>query len=139
MFAEIVYETGRMSVGQYDTEDELKSAVKAHNDRAKNGEAGGPVGAPAERIANVFLYDKHPDDFNSEQTASSDVVEKEVAGLVGKMKDKNGVVNIDQLAMAVRDLSHPMKQGTDRDGTLDSFYKAKETKKLNLDFLEGDK
>jgi len=137
MFAEIVYETGRMSVGEYDSEDELKSALKAHNDRAKKGEPGGPVGAPAERIANVFLYDSHPDDYNPEQTASAEVVESEIGGLVKKMKDKNGVVNIDQLAMAVRDLSHPMKQGTDRADTLDSFYKVKETKKLNLDFLEA--
>jgi len=139
MFAEIVYETGRMSVGQYDSEGELKSALKAHNDRAKAGEPGGPVGQPAERIAAVYTYDSHPDGYNVEQTASADVVEKEVAELVKKMKDKNGVVAIDALSLAVRDLSHPMKQGTDRADAFSSFYKTKEQGSLNLDFLEGDK
>lgn len=137
MFAEIVYETGRMSVGEYETEEELKNALAEQDRRARAGEPGGPVGAPAERVANVFLYDKHPDDYNADQTASSDVVTKEVGSLIEKMKDKNGVVNVDQLAMAVRDISHPMKQGTDREDAFDSFYKLKESTKLDLSFLDG--
>lgn len=137
MFAEIVYETGRMSVGEYGSEEELKSALKAHHDRAMSGEPGGPVGQPAERISAVYLYDEHPDSYNVDQTASADVVEKEVAELVKKMKDKNGVVNIDTLAMAVRDISHPMLQGTDRKDAFDTFYKVKEKGKLNLDYLEA--
>jgi hypothetical protein len=137
VFVETVYETGRMSVGEYADEDEAKSAIKAHHDRAVNGEPGGPVGAPAERIAAVYVYDKHPDDYNPDQTASADVVTSEVAALVKKMKDENGVINVDQLAMAVRDISHPMQQGTDREDSFGSFYKMKESKKLNLDFLEA--
>jgi len=41
--------------------------------------------------------------------------------------------------MAVRDLSHPMKQGTERADAFDSFYKMKEGKKLDLAFLGGEK
>lgn len=136
MFAEIVYETGRMSVGEYDSEDEVKSAVKAHNDRAIKGEPGGPVGAPAERIAAVYLYDKHPDNFNNAQTASSDVLEKEVSALIKSSADENGVVAIDQLVLGVRGLSHPFVDDSERSHG-ESFYKMKESKKLNLSFLEG--
>jgi len=136
LFAEIVYETGRMSVGEYGSEDEVKSAVKAHNDRAIKGEPGGPVGAPAERVAAVYLYDKHPDDFNQEQTMSADVLNKELENLVKNTQDKNGVVAVDQLVLGVRGLSHPMTNAQDRSG-FDSYYKMKESKKLNLSFLEG--
>ena len=133
MFAEIVYETGRMSVGEYADEAELKEGLKAHNDRAKNGEPGGPLGQPAERIAAVYIYDKHPDDFNSAQTMSSDVVTKELAALVKDSADDNGVVNLDQLTLQVRGLSHPMVAAEG----FDSRYKQKENKKLSLAFLEG--
>lgn len=137
MYAEIVYETGRMSVAQYDSEDEAKSAIAAHHARAVRGETGGPVGQPAERIRSVYLYDQHPDAYNEAQTASADVVAKEVEGLIKKMKDENGVVQIDALSLAVRDISHPMKQGTERADSFDSFYKMKESRQLDLAFLEG--
>ena len=62
--------------------------------------------------------------------------DKEAAGaaLKAATKDKNGVVSIDQLALDVRGLSHPMV--TDGD-TFDSFFKMKEKKKLDLGFLDG--
>ena len=136
MFAEIVYETGRMSVACYEDEAEMQAALKAHNDRAKVGEAGGPVGAPAERIAAVYVYDQHPDNYNNQQTMSADVLEKEVGALVKAAADENGVVAIDQLVLGVRGLSHPFKDDADREG-FDSFYKMKEDKKVPLTFLEG--
>lgn len=137
MFAEIVYETGRMSVGEYANEDELKSALKAHYDRAVAGEPGGPVGQPAERIAAVYVYSQHPDDFNQAQTMSTDVLNSELSALVKKSANKDGVVAIDQLVLGVRGLSHPMVDEDARTKAFDSFYKAKEDKKLNLSFLEG--
>lgn len=136
-FYETVYETGRMSVAFYDDDAEAKSAIKAHNDRAIAGQPGGPVGAPAERISNVFIYDKHPNDYNAEQTMSADVAGKAVSDLLKQMSDENGVVSVDRLSMAVRDLSHPMKVGSDRKDAHDTFFKMKEKGKLDLSFLSA--
>lgn len=136
-FYETVYETGRMSVAEYADDDEAKLALKAHHDRAINGQPGGPIGQPAERVAAVFIYPKHPDAFNAAQSASADVLKDEVNELINKMKDENGVVSIDLFAMEVRGLSHPMAD--ERKASFDSFYKMKEAKKLNLAFLsEGN-
>lgn len=136
-FYETVYETGRMSVAEYEDDAEAQSAIGVHHGRAVRGEPGGPVGAPAERIAAVYVYDKHPDAFNEAQTASADVVQKEVEGLLKKMKDENGVVALDRLALAVRDLSYPMVYRDERaQDAFGSFYKMKENRKLPLDFLE---
>lgn len=136
MFAEIVYETGRMSVGEYATESELKEGLLAHHQRAVQGKPGGPLGQPAERIAAVYIYDKHPDAFNHAQTMSADVLTKELGALVKDAADENGVVAVDQLVLGVRGLSHPMVAEADLDG-FDSRYKMKESKKLSLAFLEG--
>ena len=134
MYYETVYETGRMSVACYEDDAEAKSAIEAHHRRALNGEPGGPLGQPAERIAAVYVYDEHPNEYNPDQTLSADVASKEVEALIRATKDKNGVVSIDQLALDVRGLSHPMV--TDGD-TFDSFFKMKEKKKLDLGFLDG--
>lgn len=133
-FYETVYETGRMSVACYEDDEEAKRAIGEHHGRAVSGQPGGPLGQPAERIAAVYVYDRHPNEYNPDQTMSGDVAEKEVGALIKKMKDENGVVSIDHLTLAVRDLTHPMTTG--RAG-FDSFYKAKETKKLDLSFLAG--
>ena len=134
MFYETVYETGRMSVACYENDEEAQRAIGEHNRRAMNGEAGGPLGQPAERIAAVYVYDEHPNEYNADQTVSADVASSEVESLIKATKDKNGVISLDQLSLAVRGLSHPMV--TDGD-TFDSFFKMKEKKKLNLSFLEG--
>lgn len=133
-FYEIVYETGNNSVAFYEGDDEAKRGIGEQHRRALNGESAGPLGGPAERVAKVFVYSNHPNEFNPNQTASSDVVEKEVASLVKAMKDDNGVISIDQLSLAVRDLSHPMETG--RESRLDSMYKMKEDRALSLGFLE---
>ena len=132
-FYETVYETGRMSVACYEDDDEAKAAIAAHHERAVTGQPGGPLGAPAERIAAVYVYDKHPNEYNADQTLSADVAEKEVKELIAAAKDENGVITTDQLAIAVRGLSHPM-------GAVDGFnsrFRMKETKKLNMNFLDG--
>jgi hypothetical protein len=133
-FYEIAYETGRMSVANYADDDEARIALKNHHDRAVKGAVGGPIGQPAERIANVFVYSHHPNAFNDVQTMSAEVLQKEVSALIKSLADDNGVVQIDVLAVEVRGLSHPMKP---RKEAFDSLFKAKETKKLNLAFLEG--
>lgn len=135
-FYEIAYETGRMSVAEYADDAEAKSAIKAHHDRAIKGEPGGPIGQPAERIAAVYVYPEHPNSFNDAQTMSADVLEKEVGALIKSLKDENGVVALDILAVEVRGLSHPMQPKSEPFG---SVYRAKETKKMKLDFLsEGN-
>ena len=124
-----------MSVAQYENDEEAQRAIKAHNDRAVAGQPGGPIGQPAERIAEVFVYEEHPNEFNPEQTMSADVFEKEIAALVKERKDKNGVVSIQDMAGETRGLSHPMVEAEG----FKSRYKMKEDRKLALSFLEGDK
>jgi hypothetical protein len=116
-----------MSVAEYKDDDEAALALKEHVRRATTGEAGGPLGQPAERIAAVYVYDQHPDSYNDVQAASADVLETEVSNLIKGMRDENDVIAIDQLAVAVRNLSHPMEM--DRTG-FNSFYKMKEARML---------
>jgi hypothetical protein len=115
-------------------EEAANAALLEHHRRAVNGEAGGPVGAPAERIKRVLVYKKHPDDFNSEQTMSADVAAKEVAALAKDMADENGVLNTQRLAMAVSGLSHPMVESR---SSFDSQFKMKEDSELDLSFLKA--
>jgi hypothetical protein len=136
MFLEVVYETGRMSVMEVDSLEEGLEGLRVHNDRAKKGEPGGPLGQPAERIAAVYEYDEHPDNYNPEQTMSAEVAEKEIAAIIKSTKDKNGVVNIDQLTLGVRGLTHPMADETDLEG-FGSRYKMKESKKTDMAFLDA--
>ena len=136
MFVEVIYETGINSVACYDTEDEALSALKAHTDRAKAGLSGGPVGAPhipAARVKKALVYDKHPNDYNVEQTLSADEVSAALADLVKKFSDKNGVVNVSVLADEVRGLTHPMVNS----GPQESNFKMQESKELDLSYLEG--
>lgn len=129
-FYEIVYETGNMSVAEYADDEEALAAAGAQDARAREGGQAGPQGGPAERVAKLYKYDVHPNEYNAEQTASADVVEKEVAELIKATKDKNGVVNIDQLALSVRGLSHPM---TNPEHAHDSQFKMKEKSVLTLE------
>lgn len=132
-FYEITFETGRSSVAFYESDDEAKSAVKAHHDRAIKGEPGGPIGAPAERIAKVRVYSNHPNEFNPANAMSKDVVAKEIKALVDALADENGVVAIDQLAVEVRALTHPMV--TDKESSFDSNFLMKEDRSLDMAFL----
>lgn len=129
-FYEIVYETGNVSVGEYADDSEALAAAGEHDRRAREGGQAGPQGGPAERVAKLYKYENHPNEYNPEQTASSDVVEKEVGALVKALADKNGVVSIDQLALAVRGLSHPM---VDKEHPHDSQFKMKEDAVLTLE------
>jgi hypothetical protein len=136
VFCEIVYETGRSSIACYEDEAEAKEAIKNHHDRAVKGESGGPLGVPAERIKTVYVYDEHPNDFNPDQTISAEVAASELANAVDLLKDKNGIVSIDQLAVEIRGMSHPMV--VKKEGAFDSNFRMKENKKLDLAFLGKD-
>lgn len=133
MFYEIVYETGRMSVASYESDEEAMLAIGEQHRRAMNGEAAGPIGGPAERIAAVYVYDKHPDDYNADQTMSADVFKKELAARVDAVKDENDVVSIDQFVFEVRGIAHPMVDEIDK--PFASRYRAKEARQLDLSKL----
>jgi hypothetical protein len=136
MFLEVVYETGRMSVMEVDTLEEGLEGLRVHNDKAKKGEPGGPLGQPAERVAAVYQYDGHPNDYNEDQTMSAEVAEKTVKELIASTKNKDGVVSLDNLAQQVRSLSHPMNNENEIEG-FGSRYKVKEEKVVDMAFLDA--
>lgn len=140
-FYEVTYETGRMSVAFYEDDDEAQRALGAHQERAMEGRPGGPVenhpnGVPgepnwaAERVAKIRVYDKHPNEYNPDQTMSKDVLTKEVDAQIKNLADENGVVSIDQLALAVRSVSHPMVDSQAH--PFDSAFKMKEKREMEL-------
>ena len=135
MFYEITYETGRVSVASYEDDAEAQRALSEHHTRAVEGLSGGPLGQPAERVAKVRVYDKHPDGWNVDQTMTTDVAKKELERLLDEGKDENGVINTSQLAIRVQDLAHPMVD--ERKSSFDSMFKMKEKKELSLSFLDA--
>ena len=134
-FYEVTFETGRSSVAFYETDAEALAANGEQDRRARNGEPGGPLGVPAERVAKIRVYDKHPNEFNTEQTMSVDVATKEIAQLVKASADENGIVSLPVLALQVGALSHPMISS--KENSFDSNFKMKEKKELALAF-EGN-
>jgi hypothetical protein len=134
-FYEVCFETGRTSIAFYEDDAEAERALSEQHRRAIHGEPDGPLGGPAERVAKVYVYDRHPNDYNVEQTMSAEVMEKELSALVKKMKDENNIVPIDLLAMEVRAISHPMVEA--REAGFGSIFKMKENKALDMAFLEG--
>ena len=128
-FYEVTYETGRVSVACYENDEEAQSALGEQHRRAMNGEPGGPIGGPAERIARVRVYKEHPNEFNPAQKMSADVLESELKSLVKAMSDDNGVVDVSRLAVEVRGLSHPMQVADEPFG---SVFRMKEDRELKL-------
>lgn len=128
-YAEFIFETGRHSVGFYEDEAEVLAAAKAANDRAKNGLpqlANHNDSAPAERIARIELYNNHPGDYGSDQLLTTSVAKKQIEDLLGAMEE-NGKVEVDQLALQVRNLSSPHIA---KEHPHDSQYKQKADKVL---------
>jgi hypothetical protein len=128
---EIIWESGEHSLASYDSDEEMISAVKAQHERAKNGEPGGPAGTPASRVAKVLKYDKDPADV--EDTLSADVAKAELGGMVDEAADENGVVNLPDLLFIVDNLRSSMVAS----GPHESNYKAKESKKFEVEAFEG--
>lgn len=145
-FYEVVYETGNRSVMSADSDEEAIQALQNHHERALKGEPGRGTSTarmdlgedapqvfdyPAERIARVFVYEKHPVEYNEEMTMSADVLKKEVSeALKGKT-----VINVMGVAAQVRDLANPV-YFEEEIGRHDSQFKMKEDKELDLPFLK---
>ena len=126
MYAEVIYETGAKSVAQYDSEEEAKTALEAHHNRALSGEAGGPYQGPAERIKRVLIYDQHPASLNEGGLISSDDAKAKVNELIDAMA-MGGEVSVMELAAQVRELSNPHAA---IESPFDSQYKMQEKGEL---------
>lgn len=134
-YYEISFEPGTTAVAFYEDDEEMKRALGEHHRRAKNGEPGGPIGQPAERVAAVREYDVHPNEFNPSNTMSAEVAKKEVTAMIDAAgKSNEGVIPIDQLAIKVRELTHPMVDA--KEHAHDSMFKMEEKRVVPVDFLE---
>ena len=125
-FYEVVYEDGSHSVGAYDSDEEATTAVEAHHQRAVNGEkslSSDPSSPPAVRVKHVFVYDEHPNEYNPDQNVASD---EALTFVKDFLKDRAGVVNVQELAAGLRDMSNPMVES----GPHESNYKMQEGKEL---------
>lgn len=128
MFVEVVFETGRSSVMQVDSEEEALAAMAEQHRRAKAGEKNGPQGGPAERVVKGFVYDRHPDDWNAADTLTGDELKKTIPKLIEALADENGVVPVGQLSSEVRGLTHPM---LNMSGPHDSNFRMEEKKVID--------
>src|SRR3954471_16183583 len=134
-FYEVVYETGEHSVAQYESDEEAASAIKAQHDRAVSGQSGGPDGTqwPATRIKRVLVYDFHPTDFGAAQEVLVTDLQQAVQQAI-TANEKDGTVQVHQVAAAVRDLSSPIV--SERASPFDSSYKAPVARELEASTWE---
>lgn len=124
-YYEVIYETGAHSIAEYTGDEEAMLAINAHHDRARNGQPGGPTGHPAERIARILKYDRHPAEFGESQAINVEDLQKELAVIVAHTT-VGDMVSVPEVAAAVRDITNP----TVESGPHDSNYKMKETTEL---------
>lgn len=135
-FYELIYETGAHSVAFYDTDDEAMNAAGAHNDRAKSGGrslSSDVSSPPAERVARILKYDRHPGDYGFNQTMSTEVFNSEFANAV-EASTVDGVVDLNEVQAAVRDLSSPLAT---KEAPHDSNFRMQDTAELALPWVEG--
>lgn len=131
----MIYETGAHSVACYDTDDEALSATGAHNDRAKNGGRSlesEPTSPPAERVKRILKYDRHPADYGMDQTVSTEVFHSELDPII-VASTNGGVVDLNAMRAAIRELSSPLKEKEDAH---DSNFKMPEDSELELPWSE---
>jgi hypothetical protein len=148
LYAEIIFETGNKSVAQYDSMEEMKSALAEHHRRALNGEPGtghstlrndlepgeSRIGSwVAERVKKVLLYDEHPASHGEDQLVPIEDVEGAVTSAIDE-SGMNGVVHVHTVAAAIRDLSNPLIV---EPKVHESQYKMKEKDELDLSFLKA--
>lgn len=141
-FYEVVTEPGNRSVMSAESDEEALGALKNQHERALKGESGRGKSTPrhdlepdapqvmdypAERVKRVFVYEKHPADYNEDMTMSSEVLRKELDSLLKGEK----VVNVMEFAAKIRDLVNPIHNEEDI-GRHDSQYRMKEDKELKL-------
>ena len=130
-YYEIVYETGNHSIAEYADDEEASNALQAHHDKAKTGQSAtpesqtrtdlgdapvaGPTSWPAERIAKVYKYDKHPADLGSDNKVNAETLHDTIDAL----KNEEGLVDTGAASSVVRNASSPFMQA---EGPFDSDY-----------------
>ena len=127
MYYEIVYEDGSVSVADYASDADATAAILEQHNRAKIGGKNGPQEATATRIAKVFVYAGHPGDYGAGGGLAADEVLASVKDLL-KGRD---VVDVQQLAVTVSALNHPMATG--EVGAHDSKFKMESERELELE------
>jgi len=147
-FVEIIYETGNKSVAYYETDEEMQSALSEHHRRAINGEPGTSQSAlrndlnpgetrigswVAERIKDVLIYDQHPADYGEDQLMDVADVKKVFNDTI-KESEMQGVVHVQTVAAAIRDMSNSM---VPEPKAHESQFKMEETAKADLSFLKA--
>jgi hypothetical protein len=133
-FYEIIYETGSKSVAFAETDEEMSRGLTDHHNRAKSGFPGGPPNPdgrfiPAERIAAVEVYDRHPAEYGAEQASSKDVMLKTTQELIEKLADENGIVHTHQLTQALIENDTAIKP-LDQQERLESQFKMQSVRSL---------
>lgn len=127
MYYEIVYEDGTVSVADYPSDEAASSAILEQHNRAKTGGKNGPQEATATRIAKVYVYPAHPGDYGAGGGLAADEVLASVKDLL-KGRD---AVDVQQLAVTVSALNHPMQTGDV--GAHDSKFKMESERELELE------
>lgn len=123
MFAEIVFENGTRSVGEYESEEEALSAAASQHARA-GGSAGGPTGHMAERVVAIFIFNQHPNNFGE---PSEEVLQEELKNLSAE----GGAM---EAAAKIRDLTSPLVESP---GEGESMYKMEPIKVLDEGWEEA--
>lgn len=122
MFYEIIYENGEVSVAEYASDEEALTAVTEQHNRAKAGLKNGPQAGPASRVVKVLVYPNHPGTYAG-GGLSADEVQSSIKDLLKNID----VVDVQQLAMAVSGLNHPM---VSPESPHDSRFKQPEEREL---------
>jgi hypothetical protein len=142
MYYEIIYENGEHSIAQYDNDEEALSAINAHVERAMTGVPGTPQSSlrndltempanlnatwAAQRVVKVLKYDDHPADYSeTANNLTADVAKKQLADLIDEVS-VDGVVNMQELAVAVSTSTSPRVDSKPHE----SNYKMQETGEL---------
>lgn len=129
-FYEVIYENGRVSVMETDTEAEMLEGVAEQHRRALAGEVGGPHGGAAERIKRVLEYDCHPNDYNPTQKLSNNDIQSAVSATL-KSKDDASLYDVIE---GLRDEVHPMVSSAPHE----SNFKMKEVNEIVPVLWGGD-
>ena len=128
-----------MSVMEVADQAEAMSFAAEHTRRAMSGEkslASDPSSPPAVRVAKLFFYDNHPNEYNAADTLTLDELKVALPKLVDNLADGNGVVPVGVLASEVRALSHPMKRGV---GAHESKFLMEENEAMTVESAEIEK
>jgi hypothetical protein len=131
MIYEVIWEDGSHSLANYENDDEMKSAVGAHHNRAVKGESGGPAGGPAGRIVKILKYDSDPAE--SSDALSADEAKAAISDAIDDAADENGVLDLSRLHNIVSSLRSSQVSS----GPHESNYKKEAQEEFAMADLEG--